>query len=222
MKKILFIGNSYTYYNQLWDRVAECAAAAGEEVTVAEITCGGYHLRQMCDPQNEYGAKVKKALEKPYFDTVVLQENSLGTLRDREGFAQSVSHLAEMARAVGAQPILYQTWARKEGNAKLTELGMTVEEMTRAIASVYREVGKALDIPVSPVGTAFYRVISAHPEIELYDPDGSHPSPLGTSLASLCLFGTIFPDKEIPHFELCEDEAVAEAFREAATQARSL
>ena len=38
-----------------------------------------------------------------------------------------------------------------------------------------------------PVGQAFGQMRALHPEIELYNPDGSHPSPAGTYLAA-CLF----------------------------------
>ena len=42
------------------------------------------------------------------------------------------------------------------------------------------------------VGAAFHEIVVSHPEIELYDPDGSHPSYVGTCLAAMVMYKTVF------------------------------
>ena len=60
---ILFIGNSYTYYNDMPTAIFEkFAEAAGYDVEVTAITTGAHKLYQFADPADEYGAKVEKAL----------------------------------------------------------------------------------------------------------------------------------------------------------------
>ena len=41
MKKVLFIGNSHTYFNDMPQMVKELANAAGEELHVTMLTKGG-------------------------------------------------------------------------------------------------------------------------------------------------------------------------------------
>ena len=190
--RILFIGNSYTYYNELWDRVAELAILAGYPVTVDAVTSGGYYLSQMADPTDPYGEQVAQKLSAPNYDVVILQEQSLGTFLHSDSYEASVSKLTQKIRSIGARPVLYQTWARKEGSKTLSELHLTPESMTQAIEGACQKVGRICQAEVSAVGNAFLDVVLRHPEIELYDPDGSHPSPTGTALAALCIFSTVF------------------------------
>ena len=45
---------------------------------------------------------------------------------------------------------------------------------------------------MAPVGLAWQQVRREHPEIGLWDPDGSHPSRAGTYLAACVLYATLF------------------------------
>jgi hypothetical protein len=190
--RILFIGNSYTYYNELWDRVAELAVQNGIEVSVDHVTKGGAKLALMLDPTSEQGQAVEQKLSAAHYDTVVLQDHSLRTILDPEGFAADMARLHAMVKQSGARTLLYQTWSRHPNSAKLNELGLTHESMTRVIAEHYGSVGRELTARVARVGEAFFDVVCHHPELELYDPDKTHPSPLGTALAALCIFLAIF------------------------------
>ncbi len=190
--RILLIGNSYTYYNELWDRLSELATLAGIDARIDHVTKGGAILAQMLDPNEACGAEALQKLTTERYDAVVLQDNSLRTIRDREGFETDIKRLHELIKANGAIPLLYQTWARRAGSSKLTQYNLTPESMTNVIARAYREVGAAIGARVAHVGDAFYDVVCNHPEINLYDPDGTHPSPAGTALAALCIFIAIF------------------------------
>ena len=76
-KKILFIGNSYTYVNKLWDVIAALAKAEGHPVSVASVTEGGKTLQYFNDPAGEKGKEARGAIASGGFDIVVLQEQSL-------------------------------------------------------------------------------------------------------------------------------------------------
>lgn len=197
MTRILFIGNSYTFYNQLWDVFAEIARGEGHPVSVDEVTKGGYRLAQMNDPSNEYGAQIAQKLSNHSYDIVFLQEQSLNPILNSKQFNTSVRALSEKIRAIGAKPVLYETWGRKTGHEALEQNGWTTETMTSLLASAYHKIGKECDVEVSPVGEAFYEVYSKHPEIELYHADMTHPSPAGTYLAALCHYATVFQKSPI-------------------------
>lgn len=188
MKNVLFIGNSYTYVNDLPSVFAEVATAQGLSVTVSSVTKGGWTLEKHASPADECGARVMAAFAENKYDYVILQEQSYRPIVKFDLFASAVHVLAEKARANGAEPILYATWGRAEGCPLLAELSLTSAEMTDALADAYTKVGAAEDIPVAYVGRAWKAAGGA----DLYHSDLSHPAPAGTYLAALTLLAKIF------------------------------
>jgi hypothetical protein len=191
---ILFIGNSYTYYNDMPTAIfKEFAVATGHDVTVTAITKGAWTLEKFADPADEYGAKVEAALSgDTKYDYVILQEQSLRPAADPERFFAAVENLAARIRKTGAKPLLYATWGRHGDSETLAEKGWTNESMTYKIAASYAAIGERLDIPVMHVGLAFREIYTAERDIDLYNPDLSHPSKAGTALGVLCHYKRIF------------------------------
>ncbi len=196
---VLFIGNSYTYFNDMPSAIfAQLAASMGRPLRVEAITKGGFTLAQHATKENEIGARVAAALDgasQGKYDYVILQEQSVRPARDdaRALFYDAVRDLAKRVRAIGATPILYATWGRKAGSEKLDECGLTNESMTWRLAAAYNAIGKELDIAVALVGAAFYDAYTNHgQEVELYNKDLSHPSYAGSFLAALTLYAKIF------------------------------
>ena len=58
--KFLFIGNSATYVNEIPQSLKKLAEAAGFYFETAQITPGGYTLRQHADTSTEHGKKAEK------------------------------------------------------------------------------------------------------------------------------------------------------------------
>lgn len=219
--RVLFIGNSYTYFNEIWEHFAAMAREAGYRATVDHVTKGGYTLAQMNDPENEYGAQVAQKLQKDAYDVVFLQEQSHTPVSNQEAFFAASKALCEKIRAIGARPIFYQTWGRKKGHEVLEKFGWTPEGMSRALAESYRAIGEETQATVSPVGDAFLDVYTNHPEIELYHTDKTHPSPAGTYLAALCHFATLYRQSplNISYRYGVETEEEARILKEAAHKA---
>lgn len=189
---VLFVGNSYTYYNSMPTTIfLEMATAAGYDVNVVSITCGGHSLYQHADPKDAYGMKVAKELlpkNVGMYDFVVLQEQSMRpSVGDYAIFFDAVRDLAGRAQSIGATPILYSTWGRRGDSDYLTQTGMTNEIMTWKLAASYTAIAEELNIPVGYVGLAFFEVYTGDSGIELYDPDTSHPSYAGSFLAATTL-----------------------------------
>lgn len=190
---VLFVGNSYTYYNSMPTSIfLEFATAAGFDANVKAITCGGHSLFQHADTRDPYGVKVALELlpdNVGMYNFVVLQEQSMRPAsNDLATFYDAVRDLAARARGIEATPILYSTWGRRGDSEYLTQTGMTNESMTWKLAASYTAIGEELDIPVGYVGLAFYEVYTGNSGIELYDPDTSHPSYAGSYLAAVTLF----------------------------------
>lgn len=191
---VLFIGNSYTFYNDMPTVYFEnMAKACGYNIKVTSITKGAYTLEKFADPGDAYGKMVDTALSVPgTYDFVILQEQSMRPAIDTvDKFYAGARLLVEKIRAAEAQPVFYATWGRKTGNEKLTEYNMTSEEMTWKLAAAYAAIGEELDVPVIHVGLAFGDVYKNN-QINLYSADGSHPSATGSYLAAMSLFCGIF------------------------------
>ena len=155
---ILFIGNSYTYYNDMPEAIFKnLAKSAGYDVEITSITKGAYTLEKMADPNDTYGAQVERVLTgTKKYDYVILQEQSARPATMSAGnFYEAVRNLSARIQESGATPILYSTWGRKKGSSTLTDNGWTNESMTWKLAAAYEAIGKELNIPVAHVGLAF-------------------------------------------------------------------
>lgn len=220
---ILFIGNSYTYYNDMPMVIfKKLAAEAGYDVKITSITKGAHTLAKMADPKDEYGASVEKVLKgNKKFDFVVLQEQSARPAIDTvDEFYTAVRNLSARIRESGAEPILYSTWGRKTGSSTLTKYSLTNESMTWKLAASYQAIGNELDIPVAHAGLAFFDIYTGDSNIEIYNEDKSHPSYEGSYLAAATLFAKIFnKDPSDVNYNGTLTEKTAKTLRQAAAKA---
>lgn len=189
---ILFVGNSYTYVNDLELLVQNLCRENGMDVNAYRVTRGGRKLISNMDPEDETTKKLEAALRERHYDVCIIQEQSLLPITDYTTFLAGVTHVMRMAKLQTDKFLLYATWARKEGSPDLETYGWTPESMTGLLLEAYEKAGEALDVPVSPVGASFWKVISRHPELELHHADKTHPSYLGSCLAALTHYHTLF------------------------------
>lgn len=187
--KILFIGNSYTYFSDMPSMLRELSIENGKTVEIDSVTCGGRKLYENLAAGDEYNAKILSLIGEKSYDLLILQEQSYFALVDYAEFERGVRGLVEL---VGAKRVLlYATWGRKAGCDLLPKYGWTSAEMGDKLFAAYSSAAEACGAEVSPVGLCFNK-INAGGELELYDPDLSHPSRLGTVLGVLCHYKKIF------------------------------
>ena len=193
--KILFIGNSYTYFNDMPKMLADLGVENGKELEVDSVTRGGRKLYENLVCGDEHNSKILELIGKKSYDVLILQEQSYFALVDYAEFERGVRGLVEL---VGAKRvILYATWGRKAGCDLLPKYGWSSAEMGDKLFAAYSSAAEVCDADVSPVGLCFNK-INALGDFELYNPDLSHPSRLGTVIGVLChykkIFGTL-PEK---------------------------
>lgn len=218
--RVLFIGNSYTYYNDLWELFTQVAESGGYTVTADHVTQGGYYLDQYTNPTDPFGKELQEKLDTNRYDYVFIQEQSTCPITNYERFEAGATQLHGMITENGAQCILYQTWARETGSPALTANRWTNKSMYRDLREAYETLGETLQTAVSPVGTAFYDVHTNHKDIDLYDADTTHPSPTGSYLAALCHYATVTgDDPRNVTFDAGESEDTAAVLKEAAYKA---
>ncbi len=189
---ILFVGNSYTYFNDLELLVQGLCRENGMDVHAYRVTKGGRRLISHMDCEDETTKKLETTLRERHYDVCVIQEQSLLPITDYETFLAGVTHVMRMAKLQSDKFLLYATWARKEGSSDLKTHGWTPETMTQLLDDAYHQAGQQLGISVSPVGVNFWKVVTDHPELDLHHTDLTHPSYLGSCLAALTHYHTLF------------------------------
>lgn len=187
-QRALFIGNSYTFYNDVPAQVAALTREAGGDLVVETIAEGGAHLQLHWE---ETGARERIAAKG--FDTLVLQDQSGGPLHDRRRFDKYAPLFAEAGRGAGARVVWYQTWARQAAHGAYRDSwsGGSPREMTRRVRDAYRAMADAVGGDVSPVGDAWQVALEDSPALVLHDEDLHHAGPAGSHLAALVLAATV-------------------------------
>lgn len=200
--KILFLGNSYTYFNDLPGMVQWVAEKAGIDLQTDSVTRAGAYLHQFADPADELYTTWQNLYKQEEWDAVVCQNQSFHPVKDPAAFRQAALDVQVLCKS-GQKFVFYQTWAYKYGSDKLAGTGLTYDEMLTRMMDSYAGAADAVQGTVVPVGRTFGELRALHPEIELYNPDGSHPSPAGTYLAA-CLFLAVLSGHSPLYFRIPE------------------
>lgn len=214
--RVLFIGNSYTYVNDLPSTFAALAAAGGHGVETAMLATGGATLAQhAADPAT------KTTLAAGRWNVVVLQDQSqipaVEASRDTELYPAS-AQLVGIIRAEGAQPLFFITWGHRDG---WPEAGLNgYAAMQGALDDGYRVAATAEHVGIAPVGDAWAAAMSGRATADLWQADGSHPTTAGTYLAACVFYAAIFHQSpEGVTYTDGLDDAVAHQLQRIAAQA---
>ncbi len=182
--KILFVGNSHTFMNDMPQLAKEMIMnATGEECEVFMLAYGGRSLKWHMS--EEYFA-VRFNLLHGNFDYCVMQEVA-HPMTDEEDTYSNIRRITELCRKSGTIPVVFETWAEKAKPYNQQEMNRRYQKITEETGAELAEIGKAWSMAAE-----------ADPSIELYWKDGEHASPIGDYLAALVITKTItgkLPDK---------------------------
>lgn len=186
--RVLFIGNSLTFFNDLPDMFAELARSGGHEVEVDMSAHGGW----TCSDHAE-SAMTLDMIEQQNWDFVVLQEGStIPAIVDQrsEHMYPAIRHLDEKVGDKGAITVLFVAWASRDG---LPGYGfMDYVAMQEEVQAGYMEIANELDAMVAPVGMAWQSAMTQDAQLSLWQMDGLHPTEEGTYLAALVFYAVFF------------------------------
>ena len=175
--RILFIGNSHTYCNDLPHIVQILAGEEGYDCQTTMIAHGGWYLEQHAqEPEVRFNILYGK------YNYVVLQEHS-HPFGPEEKFFKAVLALNQLIREAGSTPVIYSTWARK------TE----PQEQERMNAAHVR-IAKNTNALLAPVGKYWWTYQECWPDVEMYAGDGAHASFAGSEFAAKYIWETIRDD----------------------------
>jgi hypothetical protein len=208
--RVLFVGNSFTFYNSMPALVHRLAAAddGAPPLFVAEYTKAGWTLREAA-----HDDRLAPLLEEVRWDVVVLQEQSQllsfpAEQRRREAYPSARALQREISSA-GGQTVLFMTWGYKEGDRR-NYPGDTFTAMQLRLTEGYRDLGAELSVPVAPVGLAWEEAVQRKPGLDLWDDDGRHPDPAGSYLAA-CVFYALLSGRDPSRSEFIAGLEPAEA-----------
>lgn len=173
--KVLFIGNSHTYYNDMPGMFAKICQDNGVNMEVTMLAHGGkgwdFHLEE---------PEVKFNITYGGYDAVILQHTA-HPMGDLSVMKQCGKELIRWVQKAGARPVLYMTWTTKKDG----------EAAQETMSSAYRSLQKETGCELAPVGEQWWKYHKEHPDVELYDQDGQHASKAGSCLAAQVIADTV-------------------------------
>lgn len=195
--RVLFIGNSFTYYNKMPLMVDSIAKNQKKPLSVTSITKGGQRLRGHL--QNK---KLLKLLKSGGWDFVIVQEQSTDPALPTDSVRHLVypyAHTLDSLIHAGspkAKTIFYMTWGHKYGFREPMPqypLINTYDGMMHRLYTSYLEMTYDNDAMCAPVGMAWDEVRKERPNLIMYKHDSYHPSKNGSYLIANVIFCTMFP-----------------------------
>lgn len=214
--EVLFIGNSYTYANDLPTMLESIANSFGDVLIKDSQTPGGMTFSGHAASTQTY-----TKINSNDWDYVVLQAQSQEpSFPDGQVDTQTLPYAVQMADSVYAnnycsKVMMFMTWGRENGDPQWGPIS-TFEGMNTRLRNAYLRMADSAQASVCPVGSAWRIVRELDPSIQLYS-DGSHPSVAGTYLAACTFYASIFQKSPVgAPFESSLTPAVASILQNAA------
>lgn len=178
--RVLFIGNSLTYANNLPEIIANLARSRKQKFSYKMIAYPNFSLE---DHWNK--GEVQKALAKEKWDFVVMQQGPSASQEGKEVLLEYAKKFAPEIAKAGAKPALYMVWSSAE---RIRDFG--------GVQANYLLAATEVNGLFFPAGEAWLETWKRDPKIELYSADRFHPSLLGSYLAALVIYQQLY--KESP------------------------
>lgn len=168
--RILFLGNSHTYFNDMPQTFAELwESALGEKIEVTMLAYSGRSLQWHAD---EYFA-LRFNLLYGGFDSCVIQQCA----HPFPGYEETRSGLEtvlRLCREADVKPFLYMPWCEQR-----------FPENQEKITSALRRLAEEEQIGTIPVGDVWQEFQRRMPSVSLYWKDGEHASVVGDYLIAV-------------------------------------
>lgn len=193
---VLFLGNSYTYVNNLPQLIKDIAIANSDTLVFDSNCPGGQTLHG-----HFLSATSISKINSQAWDCVVLQAQSQEPSFDPSQVeTETLPYAIKLDSIINhnntcTETVFYETWGRKHGDASncaayppiCTYIGM--QNRLRASYKLFADTCKAT---FSPAGEAFRKSIAQNPTLELYAGDESHPSLEGSYLTACVFYEVLF------------------------------
>ena len=223
LKNFLFVGNSFTFVNDLPKTFAGLASAGGHNSAAYFMGIGAASFQSHWN--NPMLSSYVKLLK---WHAITMQEQSMFLSQTQSTYSQSsvpyAKNLYGVFRNNTDNVVLYETWGYANGNPSfLTGLNDDYSKMQTRLWAGYNFTLAALqgirnvargDAPImmSPVGQA-WAVAQALPQFKnkMWQQDGMHPRPCGTYLAASVFYAKLFKESPVGNKYLIKGVSAADA-----------
>lgn len=213
--KVLFLGNSLEYYNQMDTEIfPSLCESAGKNVEVTSVTESGTTLYRLSSENTGIGKKVLQTLDEGDFDYVILQPSRRVT-----PFEYSVYHAEYQAALklngiindIGAKTLILASPGLNTGKVGVYTMdssgvdststySLPIDRKTHQIFFknlAYELSREMVNAQVVDLGDAVEYALEAFPNLAFYQSDKRHPSNLGSYLTAACIYSSIFSESVI-------------------------
>ncbi|MEK6151746.1 SGNH/GDSL hydrolase family protein [Flavobacteriaceae bacterium 3-367] len=180
-QKVLFMGNSLTYTNDLPQLVAYLAKNFDKSLETTSLCFPNYALE---DHWND--GLFQKMLAEQNFDYVIVQQGPSSQEAGKQMLLEYGKKIKNVCAQYGAQLAYYMVWPSKR----------YYFTFDKVIAN-HEQAAKELRALLFPVGVHWKTYGKNDFSAQLYGPDDFHPSPAGTFLAALTIFHGLFPKEKL-------------------------
>ncbi len=165
--KVLFVGNSHTFFNDMPELFARFVEkTTGEKPVVTMLAYGGRGYRWH---RKEYTA-LRFNLMYGGYDYAVLQQ-SAHPYPEMEETLEYGSEIIDLCHRCGVKPVVFMTWAEKRFPENQKKMIDTCEKLAADNNAI-----------LAPIGKVWEKVNNENPDIDLYFSDGEHAGPYGDFL----------------------------------------
>jgi hypothetical protein len=183
--RVLFVGNSLTYVNDLPAMVAAMPCFEdGRAIVVQTIADANMSLADHFKK-----GTARAALKPGRWDIVVMQQGPSALPASRRELLDSVRRFAPEIKAAGARPAMFAVWPSWQQRDDFD-----------AVTESYQQAANAIGALVLPVGEAWRAAWRRDAGLPLYAADDVHPSPLGSYLGALVICSVLGgrPPQDLP------------------------
>jgi hypothetical protein len=173
--RVLFIGNSLTYANDLPASVCALARSAGREAICESVARPDYGLEEHWND-----GEARRVIARGW-DVVVLQQGPSALPESRRLLIAYARRFDAAIKKAGARTAFYMVWPSRARRGDFA-----------SVSQSYRAAAKDVKAELMPAGDAWRAAWAVDAELQLYGPDGFHPSPIGSYLAALVIYEQIF------------------------------
>lgn len=173
--RILMIGDSLTYYNDLPGLLQQFSAGESAPVYIEQVTTPLASLKWHWGMDD-----ARERIKGGQYTYVILQDFSRKPVTDPEDCLRYFTLFDQEARRSGAKTIVFENWTRRD-----------LDHEFPALISTYRRIEQETRAMAAPIGTAWRNCAAARPEIKLLL-DDRHPTDAGTYLAACVLYDVIY------------------------------
>ena len=173
--KVLFVGNSLTYTNNLPLMVENEAKAKGVKVKSEMLAYPNYAI---IDHWNE--GEVQKYIKSEKYDYVVIQQGPSSQEEGRKMLIEDGARLQKLCRQSNSKLVYFMVWPSRSYYHTFND-----------VIKNHRDAAVENEALLCPVGEAWKAYFEKSEDFSLYGMDGFHPSRKGSRLAAELILETL-------------------------------